>query len=82
MSRFFCAAAALIALLVEQTAATTYVAPGPTETMSAANQIYQLGVWSFILFAVIGFVAFYAVASMDYSNESLLMVDVESKDQH
>jgi len=62
----------------------TYIAPALTATMPTVDQAYHLGVWTFIIFILSGAMAVYAVMAIDYSEDTLLTVDVEhdaSKDE-
>ena len=72
--------AVLVAVLACVALAQNYVAPDTIKGIDENSQAYQLGVWSFILFIVIGALGFYTTAGMDYSNDNLLMVEVEGKD--
>lgn len=56
---------------------TIYVAPGVTDTLSDESQAYQIGVWSFVIFVTAAVMAVYGTASTDYSNDTLITVDVE-----
>ncbi len=67
------------ALLPFATSAATpnYVAPGIAQSLSSKSQAYQVGVWAFVLFVVCGILAVRALMTIDYSNDTLLTVDVE-----
>ena len=52
-----------------------FVAPSVIAPLTESSQQYQLGVWSFLLFVVVGVAGFYFVASIDYSGDTLLTVD-------
>lgn len=82
----FCAAFLASVVLAAPPATTTaaaaasgiYTAPGLTESLSANNQSYVIGVISFVLFAVCTILAVTSLTSVDYSNDTLLTVDVDS----
>lgn len=59
-------------------AATNYVAPSPIEVLDQKSQAYQLGVWSFFIIVLVGIAAAYTVGSIDYSDDTLLMVEVDN----
>ena len=75
------AALLLSMMMIAPAAAVTpnYVAPSVAATLSSRSQAYQVGIWSFILFLVCGALAVYALMSIDYSNDTLLTVDVEPR---
>jgi hypothetical protein len=58
-------------------APTNYQAPGISQSLSSKSQAYQVGIWSFVLFVVCGILAVRALMTIDYSNDTLLTVDVE-----
>ena len=80
----FLAACAMLASFVAAAAPTTvvstsaYTAPGLTESLAANNQSYVIGVISFVLFAVCTLLAVTSLTSVDYSNDTLLTVDVDT----
>lgn len=57
--------------------AKVYSAPSLTAGLAASDQAYQIGIWSFVLFSVVMAMAVYAVGGMDYSQDTLLHVEVE-----
>lgn len=61
-----------------RSSAVQYKAP---HYMTEAQQAYQIGVWTFIMLLLIGYVGFYFVGTVDYSQDSLLHVEVEH-DKH
>ncbi|CUF74402.1 membrane-associated protein, putative [Bodo saltans] len=70
--------ALVCAMLMKSAAATTqYVAPALTDSLSASSQAYLIGISSTFLFLVCAFMAVSALTGIDYSNDSLLVVDVE-----
>lgn len=71
--------AVLLALLGHSVSAAPqqYVAPGLTETLASSSQSYLIGVISFVLFTVCIVLAVTSLTGIDYSNDSLLTVDVE-----
>lgn len=64
-------------LMKSVTATTQYVAPALADTLSASSQTYLIGISSTFLFLVCAFMAVSALTGIDYSNDSLLVVDVE-----
>lgn len=58
-------------------ASNQYVAPGLTDSLSTASQSYLIGITSTFLFLVCAVMAVMALMGIDYSNDSLLTVDVE-----
>ena len=78
---FLMAVAALMSVMVSAEEEITYTVPDQVMGLDENAQAYQIGVWSFILVLVTGYLGFYATGGMDYSNETLLTVEVE-KDQH
>jgi hypothetical protein len=72
------AAGAAFFLCVSSSAAqVNYVAPTIAQSLSSKSQSYQVGIWSFILFIVCGILAVRALMTIDYSNDTLLTVDIE-----
>ena len=81
-SSVFCmAVVAFMAFVARAEEELAYRVPDQIMGMEENSQAYQIGVWSFIMLIFIGYYAFYATGGMDYSNETLLTVEVE-KDQH
>ncbi|KPI90081.1 hypothetical protein ABL78_0834 [Leptomonas seymouri] len=73
------AALSLMALLAVQPASAvskTYVAPGPTESLSVRNQEYLIGVVSFIIVILAGVMGVMSMVNIDYDDDTLLMVEV------
>ena len=56
-----------------------YIAPALDASLSSASIEYQLGVWAFLLFLVVMIAAVYTVGSVDFSNDTLLTVEVEKQ---
>lgn len=56
-----------------------YIAPALDASLDSASIEYQLGVWAFLLFLVVMVAAVYTVGSVDFSNDTLLMVEVEKQ---
>ena len=69
-----CVLAALLAAVALAAPQTAY--NPAVNGLNEAGQVYQLGVWSAILLAVVGIYGFYSVANIDYSGDSLFFVDV------
>lgn len=70
---------ALFALLATVAmSADVYVAPSPIDVLDQKSQAYQLGVWSFLILILVGISAAYTVGSIDYSDDTLLMVEVDN----
>lgn len=70
-------AALVCALATVVNGAQQYSAP--VNGIDAAGQNYQLGIWSAILFIGIAVYGFYALASLDYSGDTLFYVDTEAE---
>jgi hypothetical protein len=77
LSRIQFALAACLFQAMMALADTIYVAPGVTDTLSDESQAYQIGVWSFVIFVTAAIMAVYGTASTDYSNDTLITVDIE-----
>jgi hypothetical protein len=71
------AAVAFVFLMNGVAASNQYVAPGLTETLAASSQAYLIGISSTVLFLICTLMAVMALTGIDYSNDSLLTVDVE-----
>jgi hypothetical protein len=78
---FVALAALMMSFVVRAEEELAYRVPDQIMGLDENSQAYQLGIWSFIMVFFIAYFAFYATGSMDYSNETLLNVEVE-KDQH
>ena len=69
----------LLALLAQPgVSTTTYVAPSLLADLSTQSQSYLIGVCSFALFIGAGVLAVCALMNIDYSEDTLLTVDVDA----
>ena len=51
----------------------------PRDGLDSNGMSYQLGIWSAILLLAIGIYGFYALGSLDYSNDTVLFVDTDAE---
>ena len=54
----------------------------PIRGLNARGEQYQLGVWTAIIFFLAALYGFYFVAYIDYSQDTLLYVEVEQHSGH
>jgi hypothetical protein len=75
MRRFF-AIALLAAAAVAQAAQPT--TPSVLNGLTQDQQSYQIGVWCFLILLFVSVLGFGTVATIDYSEDTLLLVDTSA----